>query len=169
MFSRLKSAIQLVFFSMVFVGLASVGFAQSLQEVMKERGLSQQDLLAAAKTFHPSGKLDEYVVFSSGGQSGQVIVYGVPSMRIGVTRGLDVWPEKRVAHEKRGFRIGLSLGRRRDQQQRSAQQRRDQEPLHRCHLLAAEWLSRAHPRASGESASGQLVSSIGWAVGPLTW
>ena len=82
MFNKLKSTVQLVLFSMVFVGLASVGFAQSLQEVMKERGLSQQDLLAAAKTFHPSGKKDDYVVFSSGGQSGQVIVYGVPSMRI---------------------------------------------------------------------------------------
>src|SRR5660397_38557 len=49
---------------------------------MKERGLSQMDLLAAAKTYTPSGVKDEYLVFSSGGQSGQVIVYGVPSMRI---------------------------------------------------------------------------------------
>jgi nitrous-oxide reductase len=39
-------------------------------------------MLAAAKTYTPTGKLDEYVVFSSGGQSGQVIAYGVPSMRI---------------------------------------------------------------------------------------
>jgi nitrous-oxide reductase len=39
-------------------------------------------MLAAAKTYTPTGKIDEYVVFSSGGQSGQVIVYGVPSMRI---------------------------------------------------------------------------------------
>ena len=49
---------------------------------MKARGLSQQDLLAAAKTYVPTGKRDEFVVFSSGGQSGQVIVYGIPSMRI---------------------------------------------------------------------------------------
>jgi len=56
--------------------------AESLQDVMKERGLSQQDLLAAAKTYVPTGKRDEFVTFSSGGQSGQVIVYGVPSMRI---------------------------------------------------------------------------------------
>jgi nitrous-oxide reductase len=45
---------------------------------MKARGLSQQDLLAAAKTYVPTGKRDEFVAFSSGGQSGQVIVYGVP-------------------------------------------------------------------------------------------
>jgi len=56
--------------------------ADSLQDVMKNRGLSQQDLLAAAKTYVPTGKRDEFVTFSSGGQSGQIIVYGVPSMRI---------------------------------------------------------------------------------------
>ncbi|MFO1376841.1 MAG: Sec-dependent nitrous-oxide reductase [Steroidobacteraceae bacterium] len=56
--------------------------AETLQEVMQARGLSQQDVLAAAKTYVPTGGRDEFVVFSSGGQSGQVIVYGVPSMRI---------------------------------------------------------------------------------------
>ncbi|HMZ02102.1 MAG TPA: hypothetical protein PLU79_20825, partial [Burkholderiaceae bacterium] len=40
--------------------------AESLQDVMKERGLSQQDLLAAAKTYVPTGKRDEFVTFSSG-------------------------------------------------------------------------------------------------------
>ncbi len=62
---------------------ASAGWAaESLQDVMKRRGLSQQDLLAASKTYVPTGKRDEFIAFSSGGQSGQVIVYGVPSMRI---------------------------------------------------------------------------------------
>ena len=42
-------------------------------------GLNEKDILAAAKTYTPSGKRDEFVVFSSGGQSGQVIVYGVPA------------------------------------------------------------------------------------------
>jgi nitrous-oxide reductase len=54
----------------------------TLQEVMKKRGLTQQDLMAAAKTYVPTGKRDEFLAFSSGGQSGQVIVYGIPSMRI---------------------------------------------------------------------------------------
>ncbi|MEA3418048.1 MAG: cytochrome C, partial [Campylobacterota bacterium] len=54
----------------------------ALEEVMKERGLSETDLLAAAKTYTPTGMHDKYVVFSSGGQSGQVIAYGVPSMRL---------------------------------------------------------------------------------------
>ena len=56
--------------------------AETLQDVMKRRELSQEDLLAAAKTYVPTGKRDEFIAFSSGGQSGQVIVYGIPSMRI---------------------------------------------------------------------------------------
>ena len=56
--------------------------AESLDDVMKRRGLTQKDVLSAAKTYVPTGKRDEFVVFSSGGQSGQVIVYGIPSMRI---------------------------------------------------------------------------------------
>ncbi len=36
---------------------------------------------AALKTYVPGGKLDEYYMFSSGGHSGQIFVYGIPSMR----------------------------------------------------------------------------------------
>ena len=67
------------------LGVAATGTAWSqdtLQDVMKRRGLTQKDLLAAAKTYTPTGGRDEFITFSSGGQSGQVIVYGVPSMRI---------------------------------------------------------------------------------------
>ena len=64
------------------VGVSSVYAESELEKVMKKRGLSETDILAAAKTYTPSGMHDKYVVFSSGGQSGQVIVYGVPSMRI---------------------------------------------------------------------------------------
>ena len=56
--------------------------AEDLKTVMERRGLTEKDLLAAAKTYTPTGGRDEYLAFSSGGQSGQVIVYGVPSMRI---------------------------------------------------------------------------------------
>ncbi|NUM49022.1 MAG: Sec-dependent nitrous-oxide reductase, partial [Anaerolineales bacterium] len=47
-----------------------------------ERGLTPDDVYAALSTYMPSGKLDPYLMFSSGGQSGQVLVIGVPSMRI---------------------------------------------------------------------------------------
>jgi nitrous-oxide reductase len=66
-------------------GLLSAGAMaadSSLQDVMTQRGLTQKDVLAAAKTYTPTGGRDEYLAFSSGGQSGQVIVYGIPSMRI---------------------------------------------------------------------------------------
>ncbi len=63
--------------------IATFAYGESeVEKVMKERGLSQQDLLAAVKTYTPSGGRDKYIVFSSGGQSGQIMVYGVPSMRI---------------------------------------------------------------------------------------
>jgi nitrous-oxide reductase len=78
-----KQAITLI--TAAGIGLAAISSAwssESLQDVMKRRGLSQQDLLAASKTYVPTGKRDEFVAFSSGGQSGQVIVYGIPSMRI---------------------------------------------------------------------------------------
>lgn len=53
-----------------------------LTKVANDRKLNVDDLLAAAKTFMPSGRHDEYVLFSSGGQSGQVFAIGVPSMRL---------------------------------------------------------------------------------------
>lgn len=82
MLNKLKKAFRLVLLSMIALGLSATVNAQSLEQVMKARGLSQQDMLAAAKTYTPTGTMDEYYCFSSGGQSGQMIVYGVPSMRI---------------------------------------------------------------------------------------
>ncbi len=55
---------------------------QDLASIMKDRGLNEADILAAAKTYTPSGKHDEYVIFASGGHGGNIITIGVPSMRI---------------------------------------------------------------------------------------
>jgi nitrous-oxide reductase len=62
-------------------GVASMQGA-SVKDLMAARGLTEQDVTAALKTYVPSGKKDEYYLFLSGGHSGQVIVAGVPSMRI---------------------------------------------------------------------------------------
>ena len=54
----------------------------ALQEVMKQRELTPDDVLAAAKTYVPTGKHDEAIIFASGGHSGQMFMIGVPSMRL---------------------------------------------------------------------------------------
>ena len=56
--------------------------SSSIRELMQRRGLGEADVEAALKTYVPSGKKDDYVIFASGGQSGQVLVIGVPSMRL---------------------------------------------------------------------------------------
>ncbi|MEB2283073.1 MAG: cytochrome C [Polyangiaceae bacterium UTPRO1] len=58
------------------------GTSADIQTLMKERNLSEDDVVAALKTYTPSGVHDEYYIFASGGHSGQVIVIGAPSMRI---------------------------------------------------------------------------------------
>lgn len=63
-------------------GASSTGTSARLVDLMKARKLTEADIAAAAKTYTPTGKLDEYYMFASGGHSGQVVVIGVPSMRI---------------------------------------------------------------------------------------
>lgn len=61
---------------------SQAGLPADAAQVAAERGLSPDDIYAAMKTFTPSGQLDPYIMFASGGQGGQVLVIGVPSMRI---------------------------------------------------------------------------------------
>lgn len=80
---RVKNLLKALPIGIILSSFCFAAYASSeLNAIMKARGLSEKDILAAAKTYQPSGRKDEYLVFSSGGQSGQVIVYGVPSMRI---------------------------------------------------------------------------------------
>jgi nitrous-oxide reductase len=53
-----------------------------LMQIAQSRGLSPEDATRALKTFVPPGGRDEYMLFASGGHSGQVHVIGVPSMRL---------------------------------------------------------------------------------------
>jgi nitrous-oxide reductase len=55
---------------------------QALLKIAKERGLSTDDLYAAASTYTPTSRKDEFVCLNSGGQAASMIAYGVPSMRI---------------------------------------------------------------------------------------
>ena len=61
---------------------SGLGGAQGVKQLMASRGLSEADVEAALLTYKPTGKKDDYLIFASGGQSGQVLVIGVPSMRL---------------------------------------------------------------------------------------
>lgn len=61
---------------------AGLGASASIRDLMEARGLSEDDVAAALKTFLPTGAKDDYMIFASGGQSGQVLAMGVPSMRL---------------------------------------------------------------------------------------
>jgi len=60
---------------------AGVGGAD-VATLMKERNLTEADVASALKTYTPTGVHDSYYTFASGGHGGQVLVIGVPSMRI---------------------------------------------------------------------------------------
>lgn len=55
---------------------------QTIEEIAKARGLTPDDILAAVKTYTPTGKKDPFLMFASGGHGGGVLVIGIPSMRI---------------------------------------------------------------------------------------
>lgn len=81
--SRFHLALVLV--AVAFAGLTACRAGvdtTSVGGVAEARELSEADVLAAAKTYVPTGRMDEYLMFSSGGQSGQVLVIGIPSMRL---------------------------------------------------------------------------------------
>ncbi|HSC35741.1 MAG TPA: Sec-dependent nitrous-oxide reductase [Thermodesulfobacteriota bacterium] len=61
---------------------ADIEAPANVEEIAEARGLSPADVEAAVKTYIPSGKYDDYIMFASGGHSGQVLVVGVPSMRL---------------------------------------------------------------------------------------
>jgi nitrous-oxide reductase len=58
------------------------GLPASAMQVAADRGLTPDDIDAALKTYMPSGKLDDYLMFTSSGHAGQLFVIGIPSMRI---------------------------------------------------------------------------------------
>src|SRR5687767_6270837 len=63
-------------------GKSDTGGGSQLTDLMKARDLAEADVVAALKTYTPTGRHDEYMLFGSGGHSGQVVVVGLPSMRI---------------------------------------------------------------------------------------
>lgn len=62
--------------------VAGAGLPGDALALATQRGLSPQDVTAALATYLPSGRHDDYVMFASGGHSGQVLAIGLPSMRL---------------------------------------------------------------------------------------
>jgi len=58
------------------------GAGGDAQRIAAERNLTPDDVSAALKTYMPTGRHDDYIMFASGGHSGQVFVIGMPSMRL---------------------------------------------------------------------------------------
>ena len=61
---------------------AAQGGGSSLDEIIQQRGLSPDEAEAALKTFVAPGKYDDFVMFTSGGHRGSIMLYGIPSMRL---------------------------------------------------------------------------------------
>ncbi len=71
-------------------GGGGAGLSGSAQEIAERRGLTQEEVAKALKTFVPPGRpeLDEFLIIASGGHGGQLLVIGVPSMRLYKTIGV---------------------------------------------------------------------------------
>ncbi|MFQ5577828.1 MAG: hypothetical protein ACE5G8_12670 [Anaerolineae bacterium] len=61
---------------------AGSGLSSEAAAIAQARSLGPDDITAALKTYLPTGVHDDYVIFASGGHSGQVLVIGVPTMRL---------------------------------------------------------------------------------------
>jgi nitrous-oxide reductase len=85
--SRILATSFLALMSFVAVSVTSCSKSEEAaigdpMSIAKARGLSPADVERAVKTFVPPGKYDDYVIFASGGHSGQMHLIGVPSMRL---------------------------------------------------------------------------------------
>jgi nitrous-oxide reductase len=63
-------------------GGGSSGLTGEAGDIANARGLAADDVARAVKMFVPPGEFDEYFIFSSAGHGGQILVIGVPSMRL---------------------------------------------------------------------------------------
>ncbi len=64
------------------VGEARAQGSSPLDEIIRNRRLTPAEAAAALKVFVPPGKYDDFVMVTSGGHRGSVMLYGIPSMRL---------------------------------------------------------------------------------------
>ncbi len=61
---------------------SAAGLGAAAESIIQSRELTPADVRAALKTYMPTGRHDEYLMFASGGHAGQIFVVGLPSMRL---------------------------------------------------------------------------------------
>ncbi|HET7787593.1 MAG TPA: Sec-dependent nitrous-oxide reductase [Myxococcales bacterium] len=66
----------------VAVSSAHAAAPGTLDQIIQQRNLTPDEAAAALKVFVPPGKYDDFVMVTSGGHRGSVMLYGVPSMRL---------------------------------------------------------------------------------------
>ncbi len=76
------AAVAVVLAGIGFQSCAKAGAGVDVASIARSRNLSDADIVAALKTYQPTGRMDDYIMFGSGGHSGQVVVIGIPSMRL---------------------------------------------------------------------------------------
>jgi nitrous-oxide reductase len=67
--------------AVLLIAVLAAGCAPSAPKAGKRPAAASDIAVAAEKTYVPPGDLDQYYMFASGGHSGQVYIYGIPSMR----------------------------------------------------------------------------------------
>jgi nitrous-oxide reductase len=77
-----RSTVLITIMLLLFLAITEAGAQQTLADVKGNRGLTDDDVLSAVKTFMPRGGRDLYFAFCGTGNSGTMVVYGIPSMRI---------------------------------------------------------------------------------------
>jgi nitrous-oxide reductase len=86
-------------------GAGGTGLGSDARSIAEARNLSPDDVAAALKTYMPSGRHDDYIMFASSGHAGQIIVIGIPSMRI--LRTIAVYTPE--AWQGWGFGVGNDI------------------------------------------------------------
>ena len=56
--------------------------ANPIDDIIQRRGLTPDEVEAALEVFVPPGKFDDFVMVTSGGHRGTIMLYGIPSMRL---------------------------------------------------------------------------------------
>lgn len=68
--------------SSVAISQAAPTSGNPLDDIIQKRGLTPDEAEAALKTFVAPGKYDDFIMFTSGGHNGSIMLYGIPSMRL---------------------------------------------------------------------------------------